>query len=218
MFIEFFYLLRAKGLSISLDEWLCLIKALDKGLAMNSLMEFYYLCRNILVKTESDYDKFDMAFAEYFQGIQTVDEIPEELWNWLSADELGRELDDMPAWAREYDFDELMEMFRQRLAEQDEKHDGGNYWIGTGGTSAMGHGGYNPAGIRVGGHGRHQSAVKVAGRAQLQRFPPGYSFGYPPVSDGIPQAASVFDTGGNREERSWISRQPSTPPATMRGC
>ena len=54
MFLEFFYLLRAKGLSISLDEWLCLIKALDKGLAMNSLMEFYYLCSNILVKTESD--------------------------------------------------------------------------------------------------------------------------------------------------------------------
>ena len=170
MFIEFFYLLRAKGLSISLDEWLCLIKALDKGLAMNSLMEFYYLCRNILVKTESDYDKFDMAFAEYFQGIQTVDEIPEELWNWLSADELERELDDMPAWAREYDFDELMEMFRQRLAEQDEKHDGGNYWIGTGGTSAMGHGGYNPAGIRVGGHGRHQSAVKVAGERNFKDF------------------------------------------------
>ena len=170
MFIEFFYLLRAKGLSISLDEWLCLIKALDKGLAMNSLMEFYYLCRNILVKTESDYDKFDMAFAEYFQGIQTVDEIPEELWNWLSADELGQELDDMPAWAREYDFDELMEMFRQRLAEQDEKHDGGNYWIGTGGTSAMGHGGYNPAGIRVGGHGRHQSAVKVAGERNFKDF------------------------------------------------
>ncbi len=76
----------------------------------------------------------------------------------------------MPAWAREYDFDELMEMFRQRLAEQDEKHDGGNYWIGTGGTSAMGHGGYNPAGIRVGGHGRHQSAVKVAGERNFKDF------------------------------------------------
>lgn len=170
MFIEFFYLLRAKGLSISLDEWLCLIEALDKGLAMNSLMEFYYLCRNVLIKTESDYDKFDMAFAEYFQGIQTADDIPEELWNWLSAGELERKLDDMPAWAKEYDFDELMQMFKERLAEQTEKHDGGNYWIGTGGTSVMGHGGYNPAGIRVGGYGRHQSAIKVAGERNFKDF------------------------------------------------
>lgn len=170
MFIEFFYLLRAKGLSISLDEWLCLIEALDKGLAMNSLMEFYYLCRNVLIKTESDYDKFDMAFAEYFQGIQTADDIPEELWNWLSAGELERKLDDMPAWAKEYDFDELMQMFKERLAEQTEKHDGGNYWIGTGGTSAMGHGGYNPVGIRVGGYGRHQSAIKVAGERNFKDF------------------------------------------------
>ena len=105
------------------------------ALVIDCLLYTSYLCRNILVKTESDYDKFDMAFAEYFQGIQTVDEIREELCNWLSADELERELDDMPAWAREYDFDELMEMFRQRLAEQDEKHDGGNYWIGTGAVS-----------------------------------------------------------------------------------
>ncbi len=170
MFIEFFYLLRAKGLSISLDEWLCLIKALDKGLAMNSLMEFYYLCRNILVKTESDYDKFDMAFAEYFQGVQSVDEIPEELWNWLSQDERERGIDDMPDWAKEYDFDQLMQMFKERLAEQTEKHDGGNYWIGTGGTSAMGHGGYNPAGIRVGGYGRHQSDLKVAGERNFKDF------------------------------------------------
>lgn len=170
MFIDFFYLLRAKGLSISLDEWLCLIEALDKGLAMNSLMEFYYLCRNVLIKTEADYDKFDTAFAEYFQGVKSVDDIPEELWNWLNAGELERELSDMPSWAKEYDFEELMQMFKERLAEQTEKHDGGNYWIGTGGTSAMGRGGYNPAGIRVGGYSRHQSAIKVAGERNFKDF------------------------------------------------
>ena len=96
MFIEFFYLLRAHELDISLDEWLCLMDALDKGLAGNSLIEFYYLCRNVLVKTESDYDKFDMAFAEYFQGIESIDDIPEELWKWLSEGERERDLDDMP--------------------------------------------------------------------------------------------------------------------------
>src|SRR5699024_2447193 len=131
-----------------------------KGLAMNSLMEFYYLCRNVLVKSETDYDKFDMAFAEFFQGIQSEDDIPEELWNWLNEGELERDIDDMPAWAKEHDFDQLMEMFRERLAEQTEKHDGGNYWIGTGGTSPMGHGGYNPAGIRVGEIGEHTSELQ----------------------------------------------------------
>ena len=100
MFIDFFYLLRSRGVNVSLDEWLCLIDALNKGLAMNSLMEFYYLCRNVLVKSETDYDKFDMAFAEFFQGIQSEDDIPEELWNWLKEGELERDIDDMPAWAK----------------------------------------------------------------------------------------------------------------------
>lgn len=170
MFIKFFYLLREKGLSVSLDEWLCLVEALDKGLAGASLMEFYYLCRNILVKTEADYDKFDMAFAEYFQGIESAEDIPEELWKWLNEGELERDLADMPEWAKEHDFDELMKMFKERLEEQNEKHDGGNYWIGTGGTSPMGHGGYNPAGIRVGGYSRHKSAIKVAGERNFKDF------------------------------------------------
>ena len=170
MFIKFFYLLRDKGLHVSLDEWLCLISALDKGLAMNSLLEFYYLCRNVLIKNEADYDKFDLAFAEYFQDVETVEEIPDELWQWLHTDERERDILDRPDWAKEYDFDKLMEMFRERLAEQTEKHDGGNYWIGTGGTSPMGHGGYNPAGIRVGGSSRHRSAVQVAGERNFRDF------------------------------------------------
>jgi Uncharacterized protein conserved in bacteria len=170
MFIDFFYLLRARGLEISLDEWLCLIEALDKGLADNSLIEFYYLCRNVLVKTEADYDKFDLAFAEYFQGIQTVEDIPEELWNWLNQDELERDIMDKPDWAKEYSLDELKKMFEERLAEQKEKHDGGNYWVGTGGTSPFGHGGYNPAGVRIGGESRHKSAVKVAGERNFRDF------------------------------------------------
>ena len=71
MFLDFFYLLRARGLDVSLNEWLSLIEALDKGLCESSLMNFYHLCRSILIKSESDYDKFDMVFAEYFQGIAT---------------------------------------------------------------------------------------------------------------------------------------------------
>ncbi|MCI8608492.1 MAG: VWA domain-containing protein [Firmicutes bacterium] len=170
MFIDFMLCLREQGLAVSLDEWLSLMDALDKGLADNSLIEFYYLCRNVLVKTEADYDKFDMAFAKYFEGVESVEEIPDELWDWLSQGELERDLLDKPEWAKEYDLDELMKMFKERLEEQKEKHDGGNYWIGTGGTSAMGHGGYNPAGIRVGGYSRHKSAVKVAGERNFKDF------------------------------------------------
>ena len=168
--MEFFKILRLHGLKISFDEWLVLMDALDRGLAGNSLMEFYYLCRNILIKTEADYDKFDMAFAEYFKGIESVDEIPDELKEWLSHGELERMLEDMPEWAKELDLDTLRQMFRERLQEQTEKHDGGNYWVGTGGTSPFGHGGYNPAGIRVGGQGRHQSAIQIAGERNFRDF------------------------------------------------
>ena len=170
MFLEFFNVLRLHGLKISLDEWLVLIDALNRGMAENSLMEFYYLCRNVLIKSETEYDKFDQAFAEYFKGIESVDEIPQELRDWLSHDELERMLEDMPDWAKEYDLETLRKMFRERLNEQTEKHDGGNYWVGTGGTSPFGHGGYNPAGIRVGGEGRHQSAIQIAGERNFRDF------------------------------------------------
>ncbi|MGX8774453.1 MAG: VWA containing CoxE family protein, partial [Bacillota bacterium] len=78
MFLEFFYLLRLRGLEVSINEWMTLVEALDKGLANSSLMGFYQLCRSILIKTESDYDKFDQVFAEYFEGIETPEDLPEE--------------------------------------------------------------------------------------------------------------------------------------------
>ena len=170
MFIKFMYALRGAGLKVSLDEWLVLMEALDAGLAGNSLMEFYYLARNILVKRESDYDKFDMGFMEYFRNIQTISDLPPEFMEWLSQDELERDLADMPEGLKKHDLNELLQMFKERLKEQKEKHDGGNYWVGTGGTSPFGHGGYNPQGVRVGGEGRHQSAVQIAGERKFRDF------------------------------------------------
>ncbi|MDD4199874.1 MAG: VWA domain-containing protein [Eubacteriales bacterium] len=171
MFLEFFYLLRARGLDVSINEWMTLEEALDKGLAKASLTGFYRLCRSILIKTESDYDKFDQVFAEYFKGVETPEDLPEEFWNWLSGSELERALDDLgdrELFAKE--LDELLRMFEERIKEQKEKHDGGSYWIGTGGTSSMGRGGYNPAGIRVGGKGRHKTALQVAGERNFKDF------------------------------------------------
>ena len=171
MFLEFFYLLRARGLDVSINEWMTLVEALDKGLAKASLTGFYHLCRSILIKTESDYDKFDQVFAEYFKGIVTPEDLPEEFWKWLEEGDIERALDDLgdkELFAKE--LDELLRMFEERIKEQKERHDGGNYWIGTGGTSTMGRGGYNPAGIRVGGRSRHKTALQVAGERNFKDF------------------------------------------------
>lgn len=171
MFLEFFYLLRAKGLDVSINEWMTLIEALDKGLADSSLTGFYNLCRSILIKTEADYDKFDAVFAEYFKGIETPEELPEEFWDWLNESDRERALDDLGDVQNfPKELEELLQMFQDRIKEQKEKHDGGNYWIGTGGTSSLGRGGYNPAGIRVGGTSRHRSAVQVAGERKFRDF------------------------------------------------
>ena len=171
MFLEFFYLLRARGLDVSINEWMTLVEALDKGLAKASLTGFYHLCRSILIKTESDYDKFDQVFAEYFKGVETPEDLPEEFWKWLEEGDIERALDDLgdkELFAKE--LDELLRMFEERIKEQKERHDGGNYWIGTGGTSTMGRGGYNPAGIRVGGRCRHKTALQVAGERNFKDF------------------------------------------------
>lgn len=174
MLIQFFYLLRQRGLKISLNEWMSLMDALQQGLAQSSLTGFYYLCRAVLIKSEADYDKFDMAFAEFFKGVKTPEEIPEEVWDWLDKD-LGADAEMTKRMLQnlnlpEYDFEELQRMLEERLKEQKEEHHGGGYWIGTGGTSPFGHGGYNPAGIRIGGESRHRSALQVAGERNFRDF------------------------------------------------
>ena len=171
MFIEFFYLLRSQGLKVSLNEWMTLTEALDMGLCRSSLVDFYYLCRSVVVKSEADYDKFDLAFAQFFEGVETGDDLPEEVWKWLDKEippNFG--LQQLQKEFPHYELDELLKMMEERLKEQKEEHHGGSYWIGTGGTSVFGHGGYNPAGIRVGGESRHRSAVKVAGERNFRDF------------------------------------------------
>lgn len=171
MFLDFFYLLRAKGLEVSLNEWLSLVEALDLGLAECSLLGFYHLCRSILIKSEADYDKFDAIFAEYFRGIETPEDLPEEFWKWLNNGVKKRDINDKPIPDEAImELEELLKRFHERIEEQKEQHNGGNYWIGTGGTSRMGHGGYNNQGIRVGGVGRHKSAVQIAGERNFRDF------------------------------------------------
>lgn len=171
MFLEFFYLLRLRGLSVTINEWMMLIEALDKGMAKASLTGFYYLCRAVLIKTEADYDKFDQVFAEYFKNVEPVEDLPEEFWKWLNEDVHVRDINDKnmkDTFLR--DLDELLAMFEERKKEQKERHDEGSYWIGTGGTSVFGHSGYHERGIRTGGTGRHKTAVQIAGERNFKDF------------------------------------------------
>ncbi|MDO4539624.1 MAG: VWA domain-containing protein [Syntrophomonadaceae bacterium] len=171
MFTDFFYYLRHYGIKVSMNEWQTLMDALDQGLAAASLTNFYQLSRSILVKTEAHYDRFDLAFANYFQDIETPDGLPDKIWQWLDKELPELEVtEEMRKNHQMLDFDELKRMLEERLAEQNEEHHGGNKWIGTGGTSPFGHSGYHPGGIRIGGMGKNQSAVKVAGMRRYQEF------------------------------------------------
>jgi len=173
MFTPFFYLLRARGLDVSLNEWLTLIEALDKGLHGSSFTGFYYLCRSILVKSEVDFDKFDGAFLEFFKDMKFTEELPQELLDWLESPK------DMPGddfdleRAMENDLlsqEEIQKMFLERLEEQKEEHNGGSYWVGTGGVSVFGNNGFSPKGIRVGGEGGQRRAFQVAGERKFRDF------------------------------------------------
>ncbi len=171
MFITFFYLLRANGVKVSVNEWLMLMEALDSGLAQSSLMGFYRICKAVIVKSEGDIDKFDLAFLSFFRGIGTSEELSEAFWKWLKEDIRVRDINDKDM-LDDYllELEELQKRFEERKREQKERHDGGNYWIGTGGTSTMGHSGYHERGIRVGGESRHKNAVQIAGERNFKDF------------------------------------------------
>ena len=165
MLIGFFQEVRAAKVPVSLKELLDLMNALDKKIVFANIDDFYYLSRLCLVKDEKHFDKFDRAYAKYFEGIEVLDDlfaeaIPED---WLET-ELQRQLTEEQKAEIEAmgGLEELMKAFKERLEEQKKKHQGGNRMIGTGGTSPFGSDGYNPEGFRIGQKtGRNGRAVKV---------------------------------------------------------
>ncbi len=163
MFIDFFYLLRGRGLPVSPTEWLVLCEALAKGHGGESLQGFYHLCRSLCVKTEAHFDIYDQCFASYFEGVEADQKVVDQIMEWLKNPIFPRTLSDEElAQLKALDMDELRRQFEERMREQKERHDGGNRWVGTGGTSPFGQGGTNPAGVRVGDQGGGRSAVQVA--------------------------------------------------------
>lgn len=156
-----------------MTEWITFMEALNKGLAHSSIDGLYYLGRMILVKTESDYDKFDIAFKEYFQNVHIgEDELPEIIMNFLDKEEMDTSNlnKDIYSFDTTREMEETKRMFRERVTEQKEEHNGGNYWIGTSGGSAFGHSGRNPGGLRVSGKTGMQSAFQVIGERKYQDF------------------------------------------------
>jgi uncharacterized protein len=164
MFISFFLELRAAKVPTSLREFLTLLEGMKEGVARFDIDEFYFLARAALVKDERHLDRFDRVFGHCFNGIETLGdpqtELPEE---WLKAlaerfltEEEKRQIEALGGW------DKLMETLRQRLAEQQKRHQGGSKWIGTAGTSPFGNSGYNPEGVRIGQKSQgNRTAVKI---------------------------------------------------------
>ena len=176
MLIDFFYTLRAAKLPVSVKEYLSLLEALQANVVgpdsdACSMDDFYYLSRTALVKDEKHFDKFDRAFGAYFKGVEMIADFTKEVpLEWLQKI-LERELTpEQKAAIEKMGWDELMETLKKRLEEQKERHEGGNKWIGTGGTSPFGNGGYNPQGIRIGGKGGNKSAVKVWDQRAYQDY------------------------------------------------
>lgn len=192
MFISFFYLLKDSGIPVSPTSFLTLQRALKKGL-VNSIDDFYTAARAILVKSERYFDQFDQIFAHHFEGAEMpdvegfdMDEIARALLGeWLKdpktiASAMGMDESELNKMTP----DELIEYFKERLKDQDGRHDGGSKWIGTGGTSPVGHSGYHPGGMRVGGVSRNKSAVKVA----MERRYKDYSLSGPLTQEMVGEA------------------------------
>ena len=205
MFNNFFYTLKEVGIYISPTAFLTLQRALNQGL-INSVNEFYTTARSILIKSERYFDLYDQVFAHHFKGVELPDYESAEmeemakalLEEWLKnpkeiADILGIDESELLKLSPE----ELLEYFKERLKEQDERHDEGNKWIGTGGTSPVGNAGYNPSGMRVGGVSRMKSAIASSSSfVELDRpLPPDGRITPPPVGDGVTTSPLGSATG-----------------------
>lgn len=171
MFLEFLYELRRRKVPVATQEWLTLLHALEMGLHESSFDGYYQLARTVLVKDVAHYDAFDAAFLACFKGVADASyELATELLDWLSDPVARRELSEEDRRLIEsLDPEALRRLFEERLKEQKERHDGGNRWIGTGGTSPFGRGGYHPSGMQVGGGGG-RSAMQVAAERRFSAY------------------------------------------------
>mgnify|MGYP000070697027 FL=1 len=202
MLIDFFCKIREYKVPCTLRELLDLIRALEQGVVFASIDDFYSLSRTVLVKDEVHFDKFDRAFADYFKGVSSLEldlsEIPED---WLKK-HFEKQLSEEEKQKIEAlgGLDKLMETLEQRLKEQEKRHQGGNKWIGTGGTSPFGAYGYNPEGVRIGqDSSRHRKATKVWDKRQFKNLDANVEIGTRNLKVALRKLRQFARTGSSEE-------------------
>jgi uncharacterized protein with von Willebrand factor type A (vWA) domain len=206
MFLPFFEQLRAHKVPVSMREFLAFLDGMSAGLATYDVEAFYYLARTSMVKDERNIDKFDQAFAASFSGLENITaeqvleavDIPEEWLRKMSEKHLtDAEKAEIEAMGG---FEKLMETLKERLKEQEKRHEGGNKWVGTGGTSPFGAYGYNPEGVRIGQkEGRHGKAVKVWDKREFRNLDDSVELGTRNIKVALKRLRRWARDGANEE-------------------
>lgn len=173
MLVNFFQALKDGGVPVTPRELLDLLAAMNKQLVFGSIDDFYNLSRAVMVKDEKYYDRFDRAFGLHFRDLEGVDDVIEALIpdDWLRSEFVKQLSEEDKAKIESLGgLEKLIDEFKKRLEEQEKRHEGGNKWVGTGGTSPFGNNGFHPEGIRVGGQGKNKKAVKVWDRRDFKNL------------------------------------------------
>jgi len=202
MLINFFYLLRKRGIPVSIKELLVLLESLQQRLAFCSIDDFYLLARLCLVKDEKFFDRYDRAFAAYFKDLESFEDILESLIpeEWLRSEFMKSLSDEDKAKIKSLGgLEKLLETFKERLKEQQKRHSGGSKWVGTGGTSPFGHSGFHPEGIRVGGDSRNKRAVKVWEQRQFKDLDDSIELGTRNLKVALRKLRKFARTGAHEE-------------------
>ncbi len=202
MLINFFLELKHAKVPVSIGELLTLIEAVKSGLAFGSVDDFYLLSRTVLVKDEKYFDRFDLAFGAYFEGVKNLESVLEKMIpeDWIRSEFVKSLSDEEKAKIKSLGgLDALIKQFNERLEEQKKRHQGGNKWIGTGGISAFGNAGYNPEGIRVGGESRNKSAAKVWDKRSFKNLDDDVELGTRNIKVALKKLRKFARTGAAEE-------------------
>ena len=209
MFAAFFYLLRQRGLHVSLNEWMTLLEGMEKGLHHSTLTGFYHLCRAIVVKNETEFDRFDQIFLEFFKDVPYTGELPEDLLDWLNhpSEDLKRTIADLRAAGFP---DETLEELAENAGGTSERADGGaqrrQLLGGDSGPHPLGQQRLAPQRYpdRRAVHAPHRH--DGSGGAEIPGLPEGQHAGHPPVPDGLPHAAAAVRAGAERRKGTGCGR------------
>lgn len=202
MLVQFFLGLKNSGVPVTVRELLDLLEGMEARLAFLDIDEFYQLSRVCMVKDEKYFDRFDLAFARYFNDLSDLDDIIEAMIpdDWLRREFIKQLSEEDKAKIQSMGgLDKLIEEFKKRLEEQKGRHAGGNKWIGTGGTSPYGHSGYNPEGIRIGGESRNKKGIKVWERRDFKNLDDSVELGTRNIKVALRRLRKFARTGATEE-------------------